>query len=160
MLGLLLALVLFGTSPPTATPSPISDAEIEHECRTYFKHAVCSEALGAWLPTYLSSFDPSNRNVATRGVPADVFVFDHEGTSSQRPDGGTFFVYGAAGPPRGTIYYDPAHRIAFFAQGCCAWHETVLTETKTPPPVRVRETDLRRVHTKAGVTLGMHAADG
>jgi hypothetical protein len=160
MLALLMAIVFFGASPPPATPAPMSDAAIEQMCRRYYKTAVCSEALGAWLPTYLGgSFGPSNRNVATRGVPADVFVFDHDGKSSEGPEGGTFFVYGAAGPPRGDIFYDPVHRLAFFTQGCCAWRETVLTQVVTPPPVAVRTTDLRGVHTKAGVTIGMHAAD-
>jgi hypothetical protein len=155
MMGVLLPLLLLFLTAPSPTPTPMSTAAIESECRTYYKTAVCSEELGAWLPTYGSSFDASNANRARRGVPFETFVFVQNGKVHKEPDNGTFFVYGSAGPPKGDIYYDPTNRVAFYSQGCCAWREVVLAAASSPPPVTVRHVNLSGVRTKRGAMLGM-----
>jgi len=158
-----MAVVFFGAATPTATPPRISGAENEHECRLAYerthKTVVCSEALGAWLPPYLKSiFAPVNPDAVTRGVAADVFVFSRDGKRLMPPAGATFFSYGSA-LPKGSIFYDPIHRLALFSQSCCAWGETVLTRTLAPPPLHLHATDLRVVRTKAGIRIGSRASD-
>jgi hypothetical protein len=71
------------------------------------------------------------------------------------PMAGTPFVYGNAGPPRGYAWYDSGHRIAFYGQGCCAWHEVALAAGAPPPPVPVADRDLSNVATEHGIKLGM-----
>jgi hypothetical protein len=152
MMGaLFLSLIVAATTLPVWTPPPV--AEVERDCRAMYKTAVCSHAFGEWLPHYFDDASPSKP--VTRGVPPETFVFNERGENVDQPEGGTFFVNGMAGPPKGDAYYDAAHRIAFFSQGCCSWHEVVLAGAVSAPPVRVRDTDLRFVRTRRGVTLGM-----
>jgi len=163
MVGVLAAIALFGFSLPVATPRPHRDVEIERECRQVYRRThrdlVCSEALGAWLPTFLEfGPEPSGMNRVTRGVPADVFVFSADGKRRTPPFGATFFSFSSA-LPKGSIIYDPAHHLVLYSQSCCAHGEQVLSHTTSPPPVHVRAADLRVVHTKAGITIGSRAAD-
>jgi hypothetical protein len=72
----------------------------------------------------------------------------------QGPDDGTPFVYGAAGPTRGHVVYDPAHRIAFFEQGCCSASEVVAAADVVPPPKHVVTNDLSGLSTVRGIRLG------
>ncbi|MEA2785000.1 MAG: hypothetical protein QOF71_1104 [Candidatus Eremiobacteraeota bacterium] len=151
----LFATVLIGAAPPSAR-----DAAIEAGCRSAFKHAICSEALGRWLA--------STTDTAVRALPkTPTAVFDgFRGTprTTQRPfrsyaPAGTFFVFGSAGPPRGTIVYDSRHRTAFFGAGCCSYFTTVLVSGASPPPVTVAAAALTGTRTDAGIRLGDSPAD-
>ncbi len=123
-------------------------------CRPYFGSA-CSEALGHWLPH----------------IPNDQFALGHATTVVDEivdPAGrgeihfrgqrgvyrGTFFVYGTAGPPRGSAVYDPVRRIAFYDEGCCAWHHVVVASNVPSPPKPIVMRSLAGVRTKRGIRLG------
>jgi len=141
-----------------AAPSR-SDASIEAECRQFslphFRGALCSEALGRWLP-----------RLDDRGVEPIVSVPTRVLDSFRNTPGateasfaaytppGTRFVHGDAGPPRGTVVYDPVHRIAMYGEGCCSYYRVVLAAGVPPPPVRVATRDLRAVRTDLGIGLG------
>lgn len=56
------------------------------------------------------------------------------------------------------MLYDAAHGIAFFTQGCCAWHSTVLAAGIAKPPVQVVRRTLLNVHTVHGIALGQTIA--
>src|ERR1700685_172127 len=118
-----------------ASASPPSDAANEALCRKYFKHTVCSEALGRWLP-YLGAGDgPRTSRTATHVYDG----FRQTARTSERSFSafapvGTSFSHGDAGPPRGSVVYDPVHRIAFFGEGCCSYFSVVLAADVTPPP--------------------------
>lgn len=127
---------------PSAAPTEDPD------CRRFYDGA-CSEAMGAWLPTF--GFASDHLKSATRVRQRDGFVYEHQ----KRPFDGTFFVYGNAGPPKGRIVYDYAHHIAFFVQGCCSWQDVVAASTDVPPPKHVVSRDLSGLHTVRGVRLGM-----
>jgi hypothetical protein len=63
-------------------------------------------------------------------------------------------VYGMAGPPRGSLVYDPVMRIALYDVGCCAWHDVVVAADVSPPPKRVVARSLVAIRTARGITLG------
>ncbi len=147
----IVASMLFAAAPkPAPTENP--------DCLQYF-HSACSEAIGAWLPDY-SAFGSDFERRATHVSLRDGFVYEHEkvqpgqGLGFVGPDDGTFFVYGNAGPPKGHVVYDYAHRIAFFDQGCCAWHD-VVEAYAPPPPKRVVDRDLTALRTVRGAYLGI-----
>jgi hypothetical protein len=133
----------------------MSDSAIEAECRHYFKQAICSEALGRWLPNAVSieARDPLRTPTA---------IFDGfrrtPGTTQQSfwayAPAATSFVHGAAGPPRGTVVYDRRHGIAFYGEGCCSYFEIVLAAGVPPPPLAVADRSLSHVRTDAGVQIG------
>jgi len=138
-----------------ARASPTSDQANEALCRKYFKHSVCSEALGRWLP-YLGADDgPLVSRTPThifdgfrKTAKTSAWAF-----SAYAPIG-TSFSHGDAGPPRGSVVYDRSHRIAFFGEGCCSYFSVVLAADVTPPPVHVEQRDLGNVTTDSGVRLG------
>ena len=151
--------VLFATVLIGAAPAP-RDAAIEADCRATFKHAICSEALGRWLPNVAYA--------AERDLPkTPTAVFDGfrgtRGTTQQSfwayAPAATFFVHGNAGPPRGTVAYDKRHRIAFYGEGCCSYFSTVLAADVSPPPVTVVGAALTETRTDAGIRLGNAPAD-
>jgi hypothetical protein len=126
-------------------------------CVQYY-HSACSEALGEWLPTFANAgkFWNDARHITRR----DGFSYGGQRPASpafegmEGAKGGTFFVYGNAGPPKGEVIYDYAHHIAFYDQGCCSWHDVVAAYAP-PPPKRVVNRDLTQLHTNRGVHLGM-----
>jgi len=154
MQGVLQAVALFATVLARVA-APVSDASIEADCRHYFKHAICSEALGRWLPNVPGGEDRTRRTTATA-------IFDGfrrtPGTTQQSfwayAPAATPFVHGPAGPPRGTVVYDRRHRIAFYGEGCCSYFVTVLAADVSPPPLAVSVRTLTRVRTDAGIRLG------
>ena len=125
--------------------------------------------LGTWLP------DPNTGDAAWRNGQAattnqyDYFVcggaraptekkenFDYAGSGCALLKKGTSFAYAPSG--KGIVLYDPAHRTAFYAKGCCAWRGFALTANAGPPPQAVANADLSGVRTMRGVALGMTAA--
>jgi hypothetical protein len=132
------------------------DAAVEAQSRPYF-HDACSEAMGRWLPT----FGPSNEwwDHATHIDKRDGFVYGNERPSSpeflgdQGPDDGARFVYGTAGPPKGRAVYDSIHRIAFYQQGCCGWHDVVAAAGAPAPPKPLPSRELQNLATVRGVRL-------
>jgi hypothetical protein len=120
-----------------------------------------SPALGAWLPSYGDLDEPWRHGEATQIAQRDWFQYKNEKPGSpyavgfRGPGGdGTGFVYGAAGPTRGHVVYDPVHRIAFFEQGCCSANEVVAAADVLPPPKHVVSRDLSDLSTVRGIRLG------
>jgi hypothetical protein len=154
--GLLLQAML--ASWPAPSPVPTENPE----CVKYFKSA-CSEAIGAWLPTFGFPSDDTSKD--TRVTARDGFVYENEKPSApeylgyQGPYNGTFFVHGNSGPPKGRLVYDYVHHIAFYQQGCCSWNEVVAAAHVAPPPKQVVSHDLTTLHTVRGIHLGMRSAD-
>jgi hypothetical protein len=137
-----------------APPTPPPDSVVEAECRQYFKHVVCSEALGRWLPHLPAGADALHKTPTTvfdgfRGTPG----MTQRSFGASAP-AATRFVHGNAGPPRGTVVYDRRHGIAFYGQGCCTYFETVLASAVTPPPLTVANRTLTQVRTDSGIRLG------
>jgi len=141
------------------TGSPCRADEFMSLCRPYYGDA-CSAAIGAWLPRV---FDPGlkyedlksatvthvhDELVDPAGQGVETFRGQHEVYR------GTRLVYGLAGPPKVRIVYDPAHRIAYFDEGCCSWHRVVFASDAAPPPKSVAERSLEGVHTLHGLRLG------
>lgn len=130
-------------------------------CSRYYGKMCANWRLATWLP---SMGEPLQ---LPRGVePAivsfsDEFVYHDVAPKKPAwtpPEGGpktgTEFVYGNAGPPKGIALYDTADHIAFYVQGCCAWHGTVLAAMVPPPPLPVQHAPLRDVKTVHGLALG------
>ncbi len=137
-----------------APPPPPPDSVVEAQCRQYFKHVVCSEALGRWLPHLPAGADASHKTPTAvfdgfRGAPG----LTQRSFGASAPTA-TSFVHGNAGPPRGTVAYDRRHRIAFYGQGCCSYFETVLASDVEPPPLAVSNRTLAHVRTDSGIRLG------
>ena len=135
---------------PPATPP---DAVVEAQCRQYFKSAVCSEALGRWLPHLPAGADAVHKTPTAvfdgfRGTRLLTRSFGASAPSA------TFFVHGNAGPPKGTVVYDRRDGTAFYGQGCCTYFETVLAAGAPPPPVAVANQTLTQVRTDSGIRLG------
>lgn len=158
--GLSIAVLLMRM--PSASPA-VAPTEFPDCLRFY--HAACSEALGAWLPTFGEAADPWRRDQATRITRRDGFVYENEKPRTadflgfNGPSDGTFFVYGSAGPPKGHVVYDARHHIAFYQQGCCGGSDVVAAAGVSAPPKRLVDKDLTNLHTVRGVRLGMHAID-
>ncbi|HZX68032.1 MAG TPA: hypothetical protein VFE70_04060 [Candidatus Elarobacter sp.] len=138
-----------------AGASPTSDTATEALCRKYFKHTVCSEALGRWLPHVEADGGRSAPRTQTRIF--DGFRKTAETTewpfSAYAPTG-TAFSYGDAGPPRGSIVYDRRNRVVFYGQGCCSWFSVVLAANVASPPVALADRNVSRIATDSGVHLG------
>jgi hypothetical protein len=150
-----------GTVLPDVARRP-SDATIEAQCRQFFRDA-CSEAMGRWLPTF--GYGDDQLKYVKRTYRNDAIVYKNERPwlSSQflnfwGPADGTRFVYGQAGPPRGAVVYDRAHRIAYYGQGCCSWTEAVAAANVPAPPKYVKASNLQHLSTLRGVRLGQTPA--
>jgi hypothetical protein len=99
----------------------------------------------------------------------DAFIYEghkprwsaapYTGWTSWNPPDGTFFVYGNAGPPKGSLVYDYAHHIAYYGEGCCSWHEVVLAAGVSAPPKRVVSRNLSSVRTVRGIALVQSVAE-
>jgi hypothetical protein len=134
---------------PSATPNP------EIACRVNFGDA-CSEAMGRWLarvpsPAFGEHVDRSHvedRIIDPAGTGMDVFL------GATTVYGGTRFVYGTAGPPKGFAVYDPVHRIAYYDEGCCSWHDVVVASDVGPPPKKIATRSLTGLRTASGLRLG------
>ena len=153
----IIALALFGISTVAAfAATRSSDAAIEASCAKYFKTAVCSEALGRWLALPGRRFADQNRQ-ATPTTVFDGFARSpntaKRGFKADAPTG-TFFVHGEAGPPRGTVVYDRAHKIVFSGQGCCTFFETTVASGLPAPPVSVADRNLTGLRTDSGIRIG------
>ncbi len=147
-LGVVVALVLVVAYPASAA----------------HKRAGWSPAIGAWLPSYGDSNNPWLEGHAAFIHRRDGFAYEGralglDGRFGEAPRDGTFFVYGNAGPPKGYVVYDPAHRIAFYGQGCCSWFDLVAAANVPPPPKPVVRRDLSALRTVRGVRLGMSPSD-
>lgn len=128
-------------------------------------------ALGAWLADLNTGFDAWSKGQAAVTNHYDSFVcgiasvpseekqsFYYAGSACPLIKNGTSFVYGPAGPVKGSVVYDRAHRIVLYDKGCCAERGFALTENVGQPPRPVTNADLSRVHTLRGVSLGMTQA--
>ena len=158
VVGLLLTTTCYASSDANAKWKPtMSDAAIEKRCRAFFRNEVCSEALGRWLP--IPRVMQSDR--WTQPWTA-THVYDRVREAAytiERPNHsyyprGTSFVYGEAGPSRGSVVYDSVHRLAFFSKGCCSYNTVVLASGVSAPPVPVTEHDLTGARLVSGVALG------
>jgi len=140
----------------------LSDAAIDAQCRPYF-HDACSMAIGRWLPEL--GYSSEGWDDATHVSARDGFIDGAErpwigpDLGYAGPKGGTFFVYGAAGPPKGHVIYDSMHRIAFFAQGCCSWKDVVAAADVPAPPQPVARRNLAGLATVRGIRLGQTPSD-
>jgi hypothetical protein len=139
-----------------------SDATIETQCRPFF-HDACSEAMGRWLPKFGYGEDALSHAKRTDTNDAFVYKSEHPWLSShfldfRGPADGTRFVYGQAGPPRGLVVYDRAHRIAYYGQGCCSWTESIAAANVSAPPRYVKASNLQNLATLRGVRLGQTQA--
>lgn len=150
-----LCVVLCSSASALAAPaSPGSYAATEAMCRNSLKHYTCSEALGRWLPYVAadavrdSSRTPTHVVDGFRKTPQTS-----EWAFSAYAPVGTSFAHGSAGPPRGSVVYDRAHRIAFFGEGCCSYFSVVVAASVAPPPVHVQARDLAQIETDSGLHL-------
>lgn len=126
------------------------------DCAKFFSYCK-NWPLAAWLPSL-----PNTPAKPKKVGFVDSFIFNGMKPHSRgfaemqgAPRGGTPFVYGKAGPPRGEVFYDARHHIAFYGEGCCAWHATVLAAGVGSPPLPVADADLEAVQTVHGLHLGM-----
>jgi hypothetical protein len=152
--ALLLASSLLATSTSDA-----SVYAVPADCAKYFGDA-CSPAIGAWLPRL-----PSTPAWAVQTTAAATRVHDEIIDPAGRGPvafgslhgilGGTRFTYGTAGPPRGSVVYDPVTRSAMYDVGCCAWHDVVVAADVSPPPKRVIRRSLAAIHTSHEISLGI-----
>jgi hypothetical protein len=124
--------------------------------------------LGNWLPKANSGFDAWSNGQATHITRYDYFVcgtsakptlpqqdFHYPGSACPLMKGATAFVYGTAGPSKGSILYDRSSGIVLFNTGCCAWRGYVLATGTGAPPQSVAQASLKDVRTARGVKLGM-----
>lgn len=132
-----------------------SQASDDAQCLPFYKGA-CSEALGAWLPRFARiGTGPAAAPTTVVDTIVDPGGFDHPGSFGQGgPIFGTFFVYGKAGPTKGTAVYDPAHRIVYYAEGCCTWHHVVVASEVGPPPKPLAARSLSKLRSSLGIKLG------
>lgn len=136
-----------------ATPSAYQD------CTRFFSNDACDQTRVAWLPSYGWSAQWWQRGQATQITKRDGFVYERKDRDPRRlgfqgPDDGTFFVYAGAGPTKGHVVYDHAHRIAFYDQSCCSWHNVIAAAGVRPLPSKVVERDLSHLITVRGLHLG------
>jgi hypothetical protein len=131
-------------------------ADLDAMCRPYFGDA-CSEAIGKWLPLVPNVLIAPS--LATRTTVRDRII-DSAGSGPLTFLGmrgvyrGTHFVYGSAGPPQGHAVYDPVHRIAYYDEGCCSWHELVIASNAKAPPKTIATRSLITLRTQSGIRLG------
>jgi len=119
---------------------------------------ACSPAIGKWLPRVPQSAITEDTHPAPTNVHDEIVDpagAGERGFLGQRDVAkGTEFVYGMAGPPKGSVVYDPVHRIAYYAEGCCAWHHVVVASQVDAPPKHVVTRDLSGLKTRLGIGLG------
>jgi hypothetical protein len=138
------------------TGASARSADLDTMCRPYFGDA-CSEAIGKWLPRVPNALIA--RTLATRTTVRDRII-DPAGSGPLTFLGlrgvyrGTHFVYGSAGPPQGHAVYDPVHRIAYYDEGCCSWHELVIASNAKAPPKTIATRSLIALRTQSGIRLG------
>jgi hypothetical protein len=136
------------------------------DCAQYF-HRICDNwPVAAWLPSLSTDNKAPAYEVAREVGFIDGFIYEgivpHGPGFAQThgfPQDGTPFVYGMAGPPRGTLVYDPARATVFYSQGCCSWSTAVAATNVAPPPISVVSRDLRALRTVHGISLGMREGD-
>ena len=156
--------LVFAVAVSIAASTPKALPTENPACPQYY-HQACSEAIGKWLPEMGDWYGFEFLDLKAKRVAfTDGFVYErhkpkwnsapYAGWAPVRPQDGTFFVYGNAGPPKGSLVYDYAHNTAFYEQGCCAWSEVVAAAGVTRPPKRVVSRDLSSLHTLRGVALG------
>lgn len=129
-----------------------------------------TEALGRWLPKIAANFVAWGQPKARYGGRFDSFQcggspgkksavrdFNYPESTCALLQHGTTLFFGSGEPQRGTVVYDPRHRIALYSVGCCAARTYVLASNVAPPPVPVRSADLSLVRTARGAALGMAA---
>ncbi len=129
-------------------------------CKQYF-HDVCNNwKIAAWLPVLKEGFADSDQHKAAQVPFMDGFVYENRiprgmewKLNQGSPEDGTPFVYGQAAP-RGDAIYDSAHSTVFYAEGCCAWHSTVLASNIAAPPIPIVDKDLSALRTVHGIRLG------
>jgi hypothetical protein len=137
-----------------------SQASDDAQCRPYFGSA-CSDAVGLWLPRFAAIGSSGPSGTPTRVVDE---IVDPAGRGKlaflwlRGVVGGTFVVYGSAGPPRAHVVYDPVHRIAYYDEGCCSWHHVVLASNVNPPPKPIASRSLVELRTARGIELGDDAS--
>ncbi len=145
-------LALVGALTTASAPAGKSDAM----CSRYFGSA-CSEAIGKWLPRVPNAWIAPT--LAMRTTVRD-HIIDPAGSGPLTFLGmrgvyrGTHFVYGSAGPPQGHAVYDPVHRIAYYDEGCCSWHELVIASNAKAPPKTIAMRSLVTLRTQKGIQLG------
>jgi hypothetical protein len=54
--------------------------------------------------------------------------------------------------------YDPARRLAYYGEGCCAYHRAALLRVRVAAPLGVPRRDLGAMQTERGIRLGMTVA--
>jgi hypothetical protein len=139
---------------------PFASQASDDACRPYFGNA-CSDAVGNWLPRFAAIGFRGASGAPTRVVDE---IVDPAGRGKlaflwlRGVVGGTFFVYGSAGPPRAHVVYDPVHRIAYYDEGCCSWHHVVLASNVNPPPKPTASRSLVDLRTARGIGLGDDAS--
>jgi hypothetical protein len=157
MIALLLAAVL---SIPYPQPTDLTDLAPPDDCADYLGGSCKNWKLATWLPElgpplgiaqHAATVTFTDRFVSDESTPNDVPLVASQGS----PAVGTPFSYGKAGPPHGVAMYDAQHRIAFYGQGCCAWHSDVLAAGVEPPPIPVEARLLTGIRTQRGLYLGM-----
>jgi len=157
MIALMLATIL---SIPYVQSPDLGDIAPPSDCAHYLGVACDNWRLATWLPELGPDLGIADH--ATPVTFTDGFIFDGHMPSGKSfagaqgsPTTGTPFTYGKAGPPRGLAIYDSRRRLAFYGQGCCAWHSAVLAAGVKPPPVSVEDRSLARIRTERGLYLGM-----
>ncbi|HEV3153505.1 MAG TPA: hypothetical protein VGZ02_06865 [Candidatus Baltobacteraceae bacterium] len=152
----LISAIIHGAASAAASPPPAAPDIDDASCQRYF-HKPCNSWIGHWigqLPIYTTK--KSTQESPTKVL--DQFIYKGQPSGSyihSRMPEGTFFAYGAAGPPKGHIVYDSVHHVVFFNQGCCAWGDMVLEAHVPPPPKPLAAGDLSHVATTRGARLGM-----
>lgn len=152
-----------------AMPAPKTPPTEFPPCPPYY-HQACSEAIGKWLPEMSEWYrwSPSDQQPSNVSF-TDAFIYEghkpkrntqpYYDWQTESPKDGTFFVYGNAGPPKGSLVYDYANRITYYGQGCCSWFELVAATGVSPPPKRVASRDLATLRTVHGVRLGQTVSE-
>ncbi len=143
-------------------PRPaVKDVAPPNDCVRYYKAECRNWRLAMWLPSIGEAFELPRGAHATTIPFSDGFIYQDvlpKGRAWNAAEGGprlgTDFVYGNAGPPRGTVVYDANQHIAFYGQGCCAWHSTVLAAMVPPPPLAVQNASLGNIKTVHELALG------
>jgi hypothetical protein len=154
MIALMLAAAL---SIPYPQPTNVAMLVPPADCGQYLGGSCKNWKLATWLPELGPRLGISEHATAVPFV--DAFISDASADAGLleqgSPKAGTPFSYGKAGPPRGVAMYDAEHHVAFYGQGCCAWHSTVLAAGVQAPPISVENRPLTGIRTTRGLYLGM-----